>query len=170
MPSKDTTPLSLYGNDREYLREQERTNELLADIAGETYESPGNIPNGKYILQKRMLDAAQKKNELLESIAGSGGGGGAAKGIDIDYGTDVISLTNKDGDPIQGSGATLPAYGVSFDPTTGGLTLTKNGTAMQGQTVTIPNYGSPVGVTDSADMVDEGTIYLYEGTTGGGYT
>lgn len=171
MPSKDTTPLSLYGNDREYLREQERTNELLADIAGETYESPGNIPNGKYILQKRMLDAAQKKNELLESIAGGGGaGGGAAKGIDIDYGTDVISLTNKDGDPIQGSGATLPAYGVSFDPTTGGLTLTKNGTAMQGQTVTIPNYGSPVGVTSASDMTDEGTIYLYEGTTGGGYT
>lgn len=170
MPNKDTTPLSLYGNDREYLREQEKTNELLADIAGEEYESPGNIPNGKYILQKRMLDAAQKKNELLESIAGGGGGGGgAAKGIDIDYGTDVISLTNKDGDPIQGSGATLPAYGVSFDPTTGGLTLTKNGTAVQGQTVTIPNYGSPVGVTSSSAMTDEGTIYLYEGTTGGGY-
>lgn len=172
MPSKDTTPLSLYGNDREYLREQERTNELLADIAGETYESPGDIPKGKYIVQKRLLDAAQKKNELLESIAGGGGtgGGGAAKGIGIDYATDVISLKNKDGETIQGSGATLPAYGVSFDPTTGGLTLTKNGTAMQGQTVTIPNYGSPVGVTDSADMVDEGTIYLYEGTTGGGFT
>lgn len=170
MPNKDTTPLSLYGNDREYLREQERTNELLADIAGETYDSPGDIPKGKYIVQKRMLDAAQKKNELLESIAGGGGGGGAAKGIDIDYGTDVISLTNKDGDTIQGSGATLPAYGVSFDPTTGGLTLTKNGTAMQGQTVTIPNYGSPVGVTSSSDMTDHDTIYLYEGTTGGGYT
>lgn len=170
MPSKDTTPLSLYGNDREYLREQERTNELLADIAGETYDSPGDIPKGKYIVQKRLLDAAQKKNELLESIAGSGGGGGAAKGIDIDYGTDVISLTDKNGDPIQGSGATLPAYGVSFDPTTGGLTLTKNGTAMQGQTVTIPNYGSPVGVTSSSDMTDHDTIYLYEGTTGGGYT
>lgn len=169
MPNKDTTPLSLYGNDREYLREQEKTNELLADIAGEEYESPGDIPNGKYVIQKRLLDAAQKKNELLESIAVEGGGGGAAKGLNIDYATDVISLKNKDGDVISGSGATLPAYGVSFDPTTGGLTLTKNGTAMQGQTVTIPNYGSPVGVTDSADMVDEGTIYLYEGTTGGGY-
>lgn len=169
MPNKDTTPLSLYGNDREYLREQEKTNELLADIAGEEYESPGDIPNGKYVIQKRLLDAAQKKNELLESIAeGSGTISGANK-LAIDYGTDVLSLKKGD-EPIANSGVTLPAYGVSFDPTTGGLTLTKNGTAVQGQTVTIPNYGSPVGVTDSADMVDEGTIYLYEGTTGGGFT
>lgn len=169
--AKITTPDSLYGNSRDILREAERENEILADIAGEEYESPGDIPKGKYVIEKRLLDAAQKKNELLESIAEGGGtGGGAAKAIGIDYATDVISLKNKDGDVIAGSGATLPAYGVSFDPTTGGLTLTKNGTAVSGQTVTIPNYGSPVGVTSSSDMTDEGTIYLYEGTTGGGFT
>lgn len=161
MPNKDTTPLSLYGNDREYLREQERTNELLADIAGETYESPGNIPNGKYILQKRMLDAAQKKNELLESIAEGGGtGGGAAKGIGIDYATDVISLKNKDGATIDGSGATLPAYGLNYNSATGGLTLTKNGTAVQGQTVSLPDYGSPLTASSTAEMTDTSKVYV----------
>ena len=170
--AKITTPDSLYGNSRDILREAERENEILADIAGEEYESPGDIPKGKYVIEKRLLDAAQKKNELLESIAGGGGGGGggAAKAIGIDYATDVISLKNKDGETIADSGATLPAYGVSFDPTTGGLTLTKNGTAVSGQTVTIPNYGSPVGVTSSSDMTDHDTIYLYEGTTSGSYT
>lgn len=169
--AKITTPDSLYGNSRDILREAERENEILADIAGEEYESPGDIPKGKYVIEKRLLDAAQKKNELLETIAEeSGGGSGAAKAIGIDYATDIISLKNKDGDVISGSGATLPAYGVSFDSTTGGLTLTKNGTAVQGQTVTIPNYGSPVGVTSSSDMTDHDTIYLYAGTTSGSYT
>lgn len=162
MPSKDTTPLSLYGNDREYLREQERTNELLADIAGETYDSPGNIPNGKYILQKRMLDAAQKKNELLESIAEGGGGSGTGsiKGLNIDYSTDVISLKNKSGETIEGSGATLPAYGLNYNSATGGLTLTKNGTAVQGQTVSLPDYGSPLTATSTAGMTDTSKVYV----------
>lgn len=170
MAEKNTAPDSLRGTNREYLREQDRTNELLADIAGVEYVSPGDPPKTGYMIEKRLLDAAQKKNELLDEIATGGGGGSASTlGLSIDYATDVISL-KKSGEPISGSGATLPAYGVSFDPTTGGLTLTKNGTAVQGQTVTIPNYGSPVGVTDSSAMTDHDTIYLYEGTTGGGYT
>lgn len=162
MPSKDTTPLSLYGNDREYLREQERTNELLADIAGEEYESPGDIPKGKYIVQKRLLDAAQKKNELLESIAEGGGGSGTGsiKGLNIDYSTDVISLKNKSGETIDGSGATLPAYGLNYNSATGGLTLTKNGTAVQGQTVSLPDYGSPLTATSTAGMTDTSKVYV----------
>lgn len=172
MAKKETTPQSLYESGREFLREQIRTNEILADIAGVDYTPPEGVPKGKYMENKWLLDAAEKKNELLEEIAegGPGGGSAAAKAIGIDYATDGIFLKNKNGDTIQGSGATLPAYGVSFDPTTGGLTLTKNGTAVQGQTVTIPNYGSPVGVDSSSDMTDHDVIYLYEGTTGGGFT
>ena len=172
MSKKPTSPETLYGTGRDYLREQIKTNEILADIAGVEYTPPEGVPKGKYMENKWLLDAAEKKNELLEEIAegGPGGGSAAAKAIGIDYATDGIFLKNKNGDTIQGSGATLPAYGVTFDPATGGLTLTKNGTAMQGQTVTIPNYGSPVGVDASADMTDHDKIYLYLGTTGGGLT
>ena len=160
--AKITTPESLYGNSRDILREAERENEILADIAGETYESPGNIPNGKYVIEKRLLDAAQKKNELLESIAEGGGtgGSGAARGIGIDYATDVISLKNKDGETIDGSGATLPAYGLNYDTATGGLTLTKNGTAVQGQTVSLPDYGSPLTASSTAGMTDTSKVYV----------
>ena len=159
--AKNTTPDSLYGNSRDILREAERENEILADIAGEEYESPGDIPKGKYIIEKRLLDAAQKKNELLESIAEGGGtGGGAAKGIGIDYATDVISLKNKSGETIDGSGATLPAYGLNYNSATGGLTLTKNGTAVQGQTVSLPDYGSPLTATSTAGMTDTSKVYV----------
>lgn len=161
-------PKTLYGNSRELLEAAERKNELLAQIAGETYTNDGN-PSTLYNTDKALLAAANKENEFLEAIADGGGAGVGANKISIDYGTDVISL--KKGDKaIADSGATLPAYGVSFDPSTGGLTLTKNGTAISGQTVTIPNYGSPVAVEDSTDMADHDTIYLYEGTTGETYT
>ena len=157
--AKITTPESLYGNSRDILREAERENEILADIAGETYESPGNIPNGKYIIEKRLLDAAQKKNELLESIADGGGAGVGANKLAIDYGTDVLSL--KKGDtPIANSGVTLPAYGLNYDTATGGLTLTKNGTAVQGQTVSLPDYGSPLTASSTAGMTDTSKVYV----------
>lgn len=160
MPNKETTPLSLYGNDREYLREQEKTNELLADIAGVEYTSPGNPPKTGYMIEKRILDAAQKKNELLDEIATGGGGGSASTlGINIDYSTDIISL-KKGGEPISGSGATLPAFGLNYDSTTGGLTLTKNGTAVQGQTVSLPDYGSPLTASSTAGMTDTDKVYV----------
>lgn len=160
--AKNTTPDSLYGNSRDILREAERENEILADIAGEEYESPGDIPKGKYIIEKRLLDAAQKKNELLEAIAEGGGGSGTGsiKGLNIDYSTDVISLKNKSGETIEGSGATLPAYGLNYNSATGGLTLTKNGTAVQGQTVSLPDYGSPLTATSTAGMTDTSKVYV----------
>lgn len=167
--AKITTPDSLYGNSRDILREAERENEILADIAGEEYESPGDIPKGKYVIEKRLLDAAQKKNELLESIAeGSGTISGANK-LAIDYGTDVLSLKKGD-EPIANSGVTLPAYGLSYDSSTGGLTLTKNGTAISGQTVSIPDYGSPLTASSAAGMTDTDKVYVYTGETSASLT
>ena len=170
MAKQGFTPSSLYGNSREFLREQERKNELLADIAGESYTAPTPLPNGEYLIQKRLLDAAQKENELLETIAESGGTG--ANKIAIDYATDVISLKHGDA-AIADSGATLPAYGLTYDSGTGGLTLTKNGTGMQGQTVALPPYGSPLTASSTAGMTDtdkvyvnttDGNWYYYDGT------
>lgn len=167
--AKNTTPDSLYGNSRDILREAERENEILADIAGEEYESPGDIPKGKYVIEKRLLDAAQKKNELLESIADGGGTGVGANKLAIDYATDVLSL--KKGDtPIANSGVTLPAYGLSYDSSTGGLTLTKNGTAISGQTVSIPDYGSPLTASSAAGMTDTTKVYVYTGETSASLT
>lgn len=168
MPNKETTPQSLYGNGREFLREQIRTNEILAEIAGSEYTPPEGVPKGKYMEQKWLLDAAQKKNDLLEEIAETGGGSGGANGLAIDYGTDVLSLKKGDA-PIPNSGVTLPAYGLNYNSATGGLTLTKNGTAIQDQTVSLPAYGSPLTANSPVDMTDTDKVYVYTGTTSGGY-
>ena len=179
MANRNTAPESLYGTDRDYLREQEHKNELLAQIAGESYTAPTDIPKGKYIVQKRMLDAAQKENELLESIAESGTAISGATALNIDYPTDILSLKKGD-DIIAGSGVTLPTYRLDYDSSSEELSLTKNGTAMQDQTVTLSKYGlshtaSPDGIaltkdgqTVSGSSVDFPTYGLtYDSGTGG---
>jgi len=169
MPNKQNAPFSLYESSREYLKEQEKKNELLAEIAGVEYEAPGDIPNGKYVIEKRMLDAAQKENEILEELADGGGAGVGANKLAIDYATDVLSL-KKGNTPIANSGVTLPAYGLSYDSTTGGLTLTKNGSGVQGQTVSIPDYGSPLCASSAAGMTETDKVYVYTGETSGSLT
>lgn len=121
----------------------------------------------------KNMDYYDRIADALENIAESGdgiGGNNAIKGLNIDNATNVISLKNKNNNIIEGSNATLPSYGISFNSTTGSLALTKNGTAIDGQTVTIPNYGSPVGVSSANDMIDHNIIYLYTGSTDSNYT
>lgn len=84
---------TLYGQSREMLEALEHKNEILADIAGVDYVSPGPIPRGVYAVQKRTLEAAQYANELLETIAESGGGGG---GGSTDGGVLIVHATMED--------------------------------------------------------------------------
>lgn len=160
MPKKFDEALSIYTNDRSILEAQEKKTEILADMAGETY-TPDPIPKSIYTVAKRMRESMQKENEFLEKIADGGGGGtgGGANKLAIDYGTDILSLKKGD-EPIANSGVTLPAYGLNYDSSTGGLTLTKNGTAMQGQTVALPDYGSPLVASSTAGMTDTDKVYV----------
>ena len=57
-------------------------------------------------------------------------------------------------------GPVLPAYGLTYNSATGGLTLTKNGSGVPGQTVAIPAYGSPLTATSTAGMTDTDKVYV----------
>ena len=105
-----TAPESLYGTDRDLLREIEHKNEILAQLAGEEYTAPGNIPKGGYILKKRVLDAAQKENEILSEIA-EGGLQAPEYSLEYDSGTGGLALA-KNGQTVSGSTVSLPVYGA----------------------------------------------------------
>lgn len=105
---------------------------------------------------KKPVDYYDRMADALERISGDDSHvNDEYKGMDYyDRMADALETIAEEGGPV------IPAYGLAYDSSTGGLALTKNGTELQEETVSIPVYGSPLTATSTSEMTDTDKVYV----------